>query len=110
MDLDVAHTVCCSPVLETVHGLCWGDYLGSPSDVAEPKVAINEMIGAQRVVAITTEEIFGLKASSCVITHETKSGTCSYFASHLRLYILNLWLAGFTITRSQSEDTNTTIL
>ncbi|XP_067940034.1 lysosomal-trafficking regulator-like isoform X2 [Watersipora subatra] len=62
------------PVLDTVAGLKWGDYLGSPADAVEPKVIVNELMGAQRVVAITTEEVFSLGSSSSVITHETKSG------------------------------------
>lgn len=66
--------ISCSPVLHTVSGLRWGDYLGSPADVLEPKVVTNELIGAHRIEAMTTGEIFGLRASSCVIIHETKSG------------------------------------
>lgn len=55
-------------------GLRWGDYLGSPVDSVEPKLAVNEVIGAQRIVSVPTGEIFGLSDSTCVITHEVKSG------------------------------------
>jgi len=62
------------PVLDSVVGLRWGDYLGSPVDSVEPKLAVNEVIGAQRIVSVPTGEIFGLSDSTCVITHEVKSG------------------------------------
>ena len=62
------------PVLDTVSGLRWGDYLGSPADSVEPKLAVNEVIGAQQIVSVTTGEIIGLTESTCVITHEVKSG------------------------------------
>ena len=55
-------------------GLRWGDYLGSPADSVEPKLAVNEVIGAQQIVSVTTGEIIGLTESTCVITHEVKSG------------------------------------
>ena len=67
------------PVLDTVSGLRWGDYLGSPADSVEPKLAVNEVIGAQQIVSVTTGEIIGLTESTCVITHEVKSGMyCPY--------------------------------
>ncbi|KAF6033199.1 LYST [Bugula neritina] len=65
---------CDTPVLNTVSGLCWGDYVGSPSETIDPKIVVNDLVGAATIAAISTGEIVGLAASSCVITHETKTG------------------------------------
>lgn len=72
--------VYCSPVLDSVTGLRWGDYLGSPSDLSEPKLIKNEMLndGHTRVVVISTGEIVTLAAHSCLLTHETRSGGSHY--------------------------------
>lgn len=61
-------------MLDTVTGLLWGAYVGSPADTLAPVLIRNEVVGAQRIVAVATGELLGLEASTRVITHETKSG------------------------------------
>ena len=56
-------------------GLRWGGYVGSPADAVEPRLVLNEKLGAERIVAVTDDEIFALTSSSCVITYQRKPGT-----------------------------------
>ena len=96
------------PVLDTVSGLRWGDYLGSPADSVEPKLAVNEVIGAQQIVSVTTGEIIGLTESTCVITHEVKSGMyCPYpdlcEQNWCEVYVSSLVLSCHTTNRKKTH-------